>query len=245
MILQSRIPYDVSAEPRLPGIQPLALEDWLMVDDAFAGQMARREDLISTKPEAVIALSEGARPAAEELLDYVLAHLGPGYTRASQHVTRPDGVTVMIDRANPMHTLGRLVQEDLCILEKQGEEHVLTAATLCFPASWMLAEKFMKPLIGIHIPVQSYDENIAARVQRLFDGIQVGRPLWRWNGLKYTVSELHHPRSESDRRPRPVNPEFFRSERQCLVRLPETRAVVFSIHTFVVKLENAGLKDHA
>jgi hypothetical protein len=244
MILQSRIPYDVSTEPRLPGIQPLALADWLMVDDAFAGQMARREDLISTKPEAVVALSESARPAAEELLAYVLTHLGPGYAQSGQHVTRPDGVTVKIDRANPMHTLGRLVQEDLCILEKQGSEQVLTAATLCFPASWMLAEKFMKPLIGIHIPVQSYDENIAARVQRLFDGIQVDRPLWRWNGLKYAVAELHHPRSESDRRPRPVTPEFFRSERQCLVRLPKTRAVVFSIHTFVVKLENAGLKDH-
>jgi hypothetical protein len=62
----------------------------------------------------------------------------------------------------------------------------------------------------------------------------VDRPLWRWNGLRYADPELHQPRSESDRRPRPENPRFFRSERQCLVRLPVSQAVVFSIHTYVV-----------
>jgi hypothetical protein len=31
---------------------------------------------------------------------------------------------------------------------------------------------------------------------------------------------------------------FVRSERQCLIRLPESRAVLFSIHTYVVAREN-------
>jgi hypothetical protein len=31
---------------------------------------------------------------------------------------------------------------------------------------------------------------------------------------------------------------IFRAERQCLMRLPETRAVVFSIHTYVVHLDD-------
>ncbi len=233
MILQTRIPYDVTTHPSLPGIKPFAMADWLVQDEAFAGQMARRDALVTERPAAVLAMDAGARPAAEELLGYVLARLGPGYT-VGDAVARPDGVTVPLVMGDPMRTLARLVQEDLVIMERRGEEHVLTAAALCFPASWMLAEKFLRPLTGIHVPVASYDANIAARVQRLFDGVQVDKPLWRWNGLRYADPELHQPRSEQDRRPRPENPRFFRTERQCLVRLPVSRAVVFSIHTYVV-----------
>ncbi len=230
MILQARIPYDTSNHRPLPGIQPFDIADWLIQDEAFAGQMARRDALVAERPGAVLAMDDGARPAATELLDMVLARLGPGYA-VGDVVTRPDGVAVALDRDDPMRMLARLVQEDMVIMERRGPEHVLTAAALCFPASWMLAEKFLRPLTGIHVPVPSYDANIAARVQRLFDGVQVDRPLWRWNGLRYADPELHQPRSEADRRPRPENPRFFRTERQCLVRLPVSRAVVFSIHT--------------
>jgi hypothetical protein len=31
-----------------------------------------------------------------------------------------------------------------------------------------------------------------------------------------------------------VEKTYLRSERQCLLRLPETRAVVFTIHTYVL-----------
>jgi len=239
MILQHSMPYDTSHEPRLPGIQPMSMADWLIIDDAFSGQMARRSDLLTNQRHAVLAMQPAALPAAQELLDLVLATLDPRYIRSANTIRRPDGISVAIDANDPLHTLGHLVQEDLCILEKQGDEHVLTAAVLCFPASWMLAEKFGRPLLGIHIPVPSYDANIGARVQRLFDGIQPDRPLWRWNGLRYADPELHQPCSESDRRARPTNPRFFRSERQSLVRLPKTRAVVFSIHTYVVSLGEA------
>jgi hypothetical protein len=74
-------------------------------------------------------------------------------------------------------------------------------------------------------------------VQRLFDGIRSGRPLWRFNALNYADPTLHQPRSESDRRPERHDDTaaYLRSERQSLWRLPRTQAVVFGIHTFVVK----------
>jgi len=239
-ILQTRIPYDVAAQRRLPGIQPLAPEDWLIRDEAFASQMAYRDRLLTERRDAVLAMDESARDAAEELLDLVLDQAYPG---AGAEVTRPDGVSVPIDRADPMGTLGRLVQEDLCILQKrEGDaEHVLTAAVLCFPASWTLAEKFMRPLIRIHVPVPEYDANLAARVQRLFDGVQPGRPLWRFNALWYDDPDLHQPRREAEQRPhrREAAEKYLRSERQSVLRLPKTRAVVFSIHTFVLAQADA------
>ena len=71
-------------------------------------------------------------------------------------------MTVAIDRGDPMGTLGHLVQEDLCLMEKRGEEHVLTAAVLCFPASWRLADKIGRPLEAIHVPVPEYDAKARA-----------------------------------------------------------------------------------
>ncbi|TMV13290.1 heme-dependent oxidative N-demethylase family protein [Arenibacterium halophilum] len=232
--LQTTIPYNPLEDRRLPGVAPLDMEDWLIADEAFAGQMARRDRLLTTQPDTVRALDRSAQAAAEEVLDMALAQAYPG---AGVDVTRHDGIHVPIDRTDPLLTLGRLVQEDVCILQKQGDEHVLTGAVLCFPASWSLDEKFMRPLARIHEPVDTYDTDMARRVQRLFDGVRPGRPLWRCNAIWYDDAELHQPRREGVRRAAPSRDTaaFLRSERQCILRLPETGAVVFSIHTYVVK----------
>ncbi|WP_170414388.1 heme-dependent oxidative N-demethylase family protein [Ruegeria atlantica] len=235
-ILQTSIPYDPLDNRPLPGVQPATMENWLHCDDAFAAQMQRREELLAGCRADVLSMDPDAIPAAQELLELVLTHV---YPECTDHVIRPDGQGVPVDRSQPLDTLCRLVQEDFCLLQKQGDEHVLTGAILCFPASWSLSEKFMRPLIDIHEPVDSYDANIARRVQRLFDGIQPGRPLWRFNALWYADAELHQPRSANDRRDpqEPRYARFLRSERQTLLRLPETQAVVFSIHTYVLAAE--------
>ncbi|MFV1498090.1 DUF3445 domain-containing protein [Phaeobacter sp. JH20_02] len=238
-ILQTRLPYNPLEERKLPGIQPLAPEDWLYFDAAFAAQMTERERLLTTQRAEVLQCGPGAMPAACELLEAVLAQLYPEAAPSRPgHVLRPDGVQVQLVWEDPLGTLGRIAQQDFCILEKpQGaDEHVLTGAVLCFPANWTLAEKYLRPLIAIHAPVDSYDAGIAARVQRLFDGVQQGRPMWRFNALWYADPTLHQPRRVSGDRPRPAADDagYLRSERQTILRLPRSRAVVFSIHTSVL-----------
>jgi hypothetical protein len=240
LILQTALPFAPWMDPRtsrLPGVLPLEGDDWLRVDEAFGAQMAERDRLLAEIPDQVHALLPQAFPAATELYRRVLARLaaGPGYTVHPDQVLRPDGVPVPLDPSQPLLTLGRLVQEDLCLLEAVGNEHVLTGANLCFPASWTLAQKIGRPLSGIHSPVPSYDEGITRRVQRMFDAIRPGQPLWRGNALLYDDPALFQPRQEGEPRPRPVKKTYLRSERQCLLRLPETRAVVFTIHTYVLR----------
>ncbi len=250
-ILQSRLPFALWVDPRqrrLPGIQPLAPEDWLLVDDAFAAQMAERDRLIATRPREVHALLPEAMPAARELLARLLAELrrSPGYAVGAASVTRPDGVTVAIEADRPLLTAGRLGQADLCLMERRGDAHVLTGAILCFPAGWTLAEKLGRPLVRIHAPVREYDGGLAARVQRLFDAIRPEQPLWRVNVLAYAEPALFAPRTEADPRPNPSGRgAFVRSERQCLLRLPDTGAVVFSIHTAVVRRGNLTAEQEA
>jgi hypothetical protein len=152
-----------------------------------------------------------------------------------------------------MEVLCQLICEDLCLMEKHGDEHVLTAGLLCFPSSWSLAEKIGRPLLAIHAPVTSYTDDIGRRVQRLFDAVQPGRPLWRANALRYTDPTLFQPRRSTARRDHAEAEKsggYIRSERQCILRLPKTWAVVFSIQNRVVRMEDLtpqqanGLKEH-
>jgi hypothetical protein len=234
---------------RLPGTVPVALADWLQRDEVFAEQMAARDYLIAERPATVHALADGARPAARELLALVLAHLDgvPGFVREDGAMRRPDGVLVPLD-GEPLIVAGRLVQEDLVLLERPegAEEHVLTGAILCFPSNWTLAEKFGKGLVRIHLPVEPYDETLARRIQRLFDTLRPEAPVMRANLLLYSDPALFNPRHEFARHaPSPGAAEYVRVERQTLLRLPETRAVVFSIHTYMIRPSDLAPEQRA
>jgi dimethylamine monooxygenase subunit A len=249
-ILQDRLPHLAWTDPRtrrLPGILPVEGQDWLRVDDAYAPQMALRDRLIVQQPKVVHALLPDARPVADELYATILDRLSttPGFTLTRTTATRPDGITIDLDPTQPLLTLGRLVQEDLCLMQRQGEEYVLTGAILCFPASWTLTQKLGRPMTGIHAPVPVYDADIARRVARLFDAIRPEQPLWRMNYLTYDDFVLHQPRREGEKRPQPQGHVYIRSERQCLLRLAVTRAVVFTIHTYVVDAATVSPEDLA
>lgn len=243
-ILQERLPvaaWMAEHTLRLPGTVPIPPSDWLLRDDAFAVQMAYRDRLLAERREAVHGLLPGAEPAAAELLARILADLESvaGYVREGRALRRPDGVLVPLD-GPPLAVAGRLVQEDLCLMEKGAEEseHRLTGAVLCFPSNWTLAEKLGHPLVRIHLPVPRYDETVARRVQRLFDAIRPEEPLMRSNVIFSAHEDLFNARHEFDRHtPQAGAARFLRVERQVLLRLPETRAVVFSIHTFMVRPE--------
>jgi hypothetical protein len=248
-ILQDRLPLFPWADPatrRLPGIQPVAGRDWLRLDEAYGAQMALRDRLIAADPGAVHALLPEARPAADELYATILAWLRdePGFAITPTAVTRPDGVTVPLDPALPLLTLGRLVQQDLCLMQSNGAEYGLTGAILCFPASWTLAQKLGRPMTRIHRPVEVYDDQMAARVHRLFTAIRPEQPLWRMNFFTYDSFHLHHPRVEGDWRRQPTGRSYVRCERQTLLRLPETRAILFAIHTIVVDAAEIAAADY-
>jgi hypothetical protein len=249
-ILQDRLPlhpWETPATRRLPGIQPVEGRDWLRVDEAYGPQMALRDRLVAAQPEVVHALLPHARPAAEELyrtvLDWIAAE--PGFTLCPTQATRPDGVTVALDPAQPLLTLGRLVQQDLCLMQSNGSEYDLTGAILCFPASWTLEQKLGRPMTGIHQPVEIYDDQLAARVHRLLSAIRPEQPLWRMNFFTYDSFHLHHPRVEGDWRRQPTGRSYVRCERQTLLRLPETGAVLFAIHTIVVDAAQLAEADYA
>ncbi|WP_246209712.1 heme-dependent oxidative N-demethylase family protein [Pikeienuella piscinae] len=233
---------------RLPGMSPLRYRDWLFRDEAFGPQMAYRDRLLAAHPDVVVA-GEGRR-GAEELLDLVLATLAAhdaGYQIGDAIAERPDGVLIPLDRDRPFATLGRLAQEDFLILDRGGDggEHVLVGGVLCFPSRWSLTEKMNRPLSEVHDRVPAYDSQLAARVQRLFDGLTPERPLVRANWLVHSVNELHQPGSfSSASKPQEQTGRFWlRVERQAILKLPQTGVAVFTVKTLLTPIE-ALHEDH-
>ncbi|TGD42366.1 DUF3445 domain-containing protein [Pseudotabrizicola sediminis] len=249
-VLQPSLPFAPWADARtrrLPGIVPLDMADWLRVDEVYAAQMALRDRLLATREAEVVGQMSIATQAIEEMYEYVLARLPAGFERLRDTVVRPDGVAVALDAGLPLQTLGRLVQEDLCLMQPDGAgQHMLTAAVLCFPAGWTLAEKLGRPLMRMHQPVPGYTEDMARRVQRLMDAVRVEAPLWRANA-HHSRAPLFNPLSEEAPKDTVAQGDmpYIRSERQCLIRLPVSRAVLFSIHTYLVRLEDLTAEQAA
>jgi hypothetical protein len=243
VICQSHLgvaPWTDPLSARLPGLQPVAEGEWLQRDDAFAAQMAYRDQLLAEKRSEVVAEPPDVHAAEHDLLLAVLAHVAadPGYSRNGDTITRPDGIVVHIDADRPLVAAARLVQEDMLVLENSAGGHVLTFGVLCFPASWMLRQKVGRSMAGIHTPVERIDAQMDKRIERVLTAIQPGNAVWRANVLCYNDPNLFQPRLEIEKRPFDRNkPLFVRVERQTLRRLAPSNAIVFTIHTWLTPIE--------
>ncbi|MEL6318285.1 MAG: DUF3445 domain-containing protein, partial [Pseudomonadota bacterium] len=161
-----------------------------------------------------------------------------GFRREGAEIARPDGGRVAAEGGG-VGALGRLVQEDFLLLTPGADGAPrLTAAALCFPSRWALGEKLGRPLDEIHAPAPGYAGRLSAGVDRVFAALHPERPLQRLNFGVIDTDALHLP----DARARaPLAPgadpatlqSWLRVERQTLRRLPETRAAVFSVKTYL------------
>lgn len=243
----TELPFLDPRTARPPGLAPLDPAALVSLDADFAAQMARRDRLIGERPDRVIARTPEGDAPARELLAHVAeaALLRPGFAREGTLWRRPDGGRVAIDPARPLASLGRMVAEDWALLMPDAEagEPRLVAAVVCFPSRWDLSEKIGRPLTAIHGPVPGYAGGLAPRVNRVFETLRPGRPLWRANWLIHATDEPHLPLGETDKMLERAEAEvadgplYLRTERQTLTRLPETGAAAFGIKTSITPLE--------
>ena len=231
-------PYAHPRQSRKPGLAPLDPATWIETDEHFAEQMAYRDRLIAERRDVVFAETDESQPSQAELLERLCRHLASreDFAVVGGEIQRPDGVRIALGDQPAVLIAGRLVQEDFCILEKGADEYVLTAAILCFPSRWSLAEKIGHPLTAIHGPVPDYTDDLAKRVNRVFEGVKADLPLWRANWTIHDHAELHQP-SGHWRREEGGETLYMRVERQTFLRLPRTQAVVFGIRTFIDPLD--------
>lgn len=246
-----RTPYDGSSKLFAIGLKPLDLSEWIDADERLAADLAHKERLAAERWDEVFAAEAGTEASQAEVLALLIEHLP---ARFPELYRREDGAMLVagrrigLDATPALWTAARLVQEDL-VLMRQGETGWrIAAASLSFPSSWRLREKFGRPIHDVHAPVPGFGEGTrnAELVARMFDNLRPGMAMIRWNWSIYGDAELHHPHASPPRRFGPgerADTVFLRVERQTLRKLPQSRDIVFTIKISVDPL--AELERHS
>ena len=223
--------------------------DWFELDRLYPAEMAERRRLLETAHTEVFAALPVSDAARDEALEVIVAalvtHHPDWFSRdgltLQNHLT---GETWRLGAIDPLELAGRLVQEDLCLIQPGDDGPVFTAAVLCFPSRWRLLDKIGKPLAAVHQPVPFYADRLARPVDRFMRHLKPGHIASRLNWSLLDDPALFQPGGkwrvdgDSDITRQNVGQRvFLRVERQTLRRLPSSGAVLFGIRVHVYPLD--------
>ncbi|WP_408010657.1 heme-dependent oxidative N-demethylase family protein [Pseudalkalibacillus sp. A8] len=148
----------------------------------------------------------------------------------------------------PLDLVGRHVQEDLIIMGDRHDGLFLEAGQLCFPSNWSLAFVQGMEFKSIHSPVPGIQsDGFIQKVERFISKIRPGTAWERKNWSITVTNKLDTPLetySEWGKHRKEVTAEnagdliHLRVEVQRLFRLPMNHDVLFTIHTYLLQLND-------
>jgi len=211
------------------GVRALDLDEWLVFDERSEAELATKRSLSAERHDEVFRAEPGTRAAGAEVEALVrrwLERHGPTPAGAASG-SRPPGVD------HPLEAAALLVPEDLCLMVERDGRAVLAAGAVHFPSHWRLSEKMGRSLTEIHRPVHHYEADLATKVDTFLRRLTPERPVIRRNVSVHDHDALHRPEPPEQYEHLQVRPEdlWVRSERQTLLRLPTSGAVLFTIKT--------------
>ena len=244
-------PYDGSSKLFAIGLKPLAVNEWIDADNRLAANLTEKERLAAERWDEVFAAEPETGAAQAEVLALLVDHLPsrfPALYRRDGDAMVVAGRRIPLDGTPALWTAARLVQEDLVLMRRGDTGWRLAAASLSFPSSWKLAEKFGKPIHEVHAPVPGFGGGTrnAELIARMFDNLRPETPMIRWNWSIYGDADLFHPHDSPARRfgdGERADNVFLRVERQTLRLMPYSRDILFTIRIAVNPL--AELERHS
>jgi len=196
------------------GLRPIDPTSWLF-PDSEAHVLEWKAGLLA-RPQEVWRQAPGAGPAADEAAAMVCAEAGAP--------------------AGDLFAAAHLVSDDLVVMIRGGDGRWLTGAiVLSAPTFFSVDHAFGRALTALHAPVPD-GAALAARIGRVFDAVRPGQVLERfnwtlqWGDARFTP-DAAPLRAAAQAAPVSQAPEHLhvRVERQTIIKLPETGAVLFTI----------------
>jgi hypothetical protein len=258
MTLPTHTPYDGSSKLFAIGLKPLDLSTWIEVDHTYDEQMREKRRLFATIPEKVFVEEADTFEAQNEVLTLIRQHVAAAFPERFRQNCKGIGIaghpaltTEQLHSLSPLHAASLLVQEDLILMRRGEDGWRLAAGALCFPSSWLLGEKFGRPLQDIHAPVPGFGRGTrnADLIQRMFDNLKVEQPVQRLNWSLQARHALYYPLSDTQRTARSSNRPskfadlaavargFIRVERQTLRKLVKSGDILFTIRIYLDPLQ--------
>ena len=219
------------------GLRPFALADWFVFGDDRAEAMTEKGLLLSGQHDDVFRAEPGTEAASQELLDSIVDNLQEHHRDVWPQVAHELDVA----GRHPLEIAGRMVQDDLVVLDDSSGTIRFVGGLICAPNRWKLAVKFGGDMLHVHRPVPNYD-TIADTVERTMQRLTSDRPVWRLNWNIMDSPQRYQPSGvklgPSVRTPEAAATKLWlRIERQTLRRLPRTNALIFGIRTMHCRID--------
>jgi hypothetical protein len=153
-------------------------------------------------------------------------------------------LAAMLGTTGGLEGAARAAWEDICLLTRRPDEEIyrLVGAAVAFPTDWRPADKLGRPLTALHAPIHGYEEQLATGVDKFMARLKPGGIYGRCNWFVSPTPTLHWIAEPPEQAFGNVTAEnagealFVRSERQTLCKLPQTRAIVFTIGVYLAPL---------
>ncbi|KAK6523989.1 hypothetical protein TWF694_005658 [Orbilia ellipsospora] len=248
------------------GIEKCDPNDLFLLDSSYPARIALRKDLTIRYPNTLGA-SLQSTGAVKELYTFIFHHMSSrfpelfainptdsifnNYVSGETYPLHPPGNSLVALKA-----IASTVEEDVLVLMQNPGEDVyrLQAFAGCFPNGFAWSEKMGMALSEIHGPVPLFKEKLEFSVDRFFGKLEMGRWVKRFNWtvaihdqLCSLVANHIYQGVEFPEKLESVKLDgcYLRVERQVLLRLPVSKAIVFFIKTYmtplnVVKAEGQG-----
>ncbi|HIG36813.1 MAG TPA: DUF3445 domain-containing protein [Oceanospirillaceae bacterium] len=214
------------------GLAPLDSQHWIESDQDYSRYLNHKLALRQQGQRHIFDALLSSYEAQVELASALRRHL------------LPDGIELPSSPKQPLWNASLWVADDVLIMQKLNDEHCLTAASLCSPSSWHLAEKIGQPMARIHDPVPTLHEKLTPKIDRFFDHLTVENPIQRFNWSLQGNNELGQ--FPGNKQIYPANtPLYYRCERQTLTRLPQTNAIAFTIRVYIYPMMALAQVPHA
>jgi hypothetical protein len=236
------------------GLRPIKAAQWMLLEPDYIAIMREKRARMADFPELYYRTLPCSFAAQQELRERVAAHLAKDYPQQFRH--SGSALQCLIDGAEyylgdesvePLQQMSRFIEEDFMLIQEIEGAPMITAASNAYSSSGRLVASVGKNVAWAHEPVPQLTSKLGPRIDRMIGSIHTDTPCERFNWQLTPLSTKFFPHKAHDANADAMrsicdalrrNPEraeellWIRVERQTLSRLPQSRAVVFTLHTF-------------
>jgi len=255
--------YSVNVVPAGQGAPGTFDEHLFDIDEHYLTEMAERERILAEDYGRRYLTLPNMMDAQWDFLEMGLTHLAKDYP---EHFTLErsgnnwswtnkllgiekdfifgDAATLP---SEPLEWVGRQMQGDFCLLDQREDDLYLDAGLVTFPADWSLPFDLGMSFEHWHGPVPiAHDLGVFKRAKKFLMNLEVDQPWQRFNWTMTvnprldTAPEIYHLWGPDKTL---VNIEtvaelvHLRVEVQVLARLPRSHGVLFSIRTYMIRMD--------
>ncbi|EMG46926.1 hypothetical protein SBY92_005155 [Candida maltosa Xu316] len=247
------------------GIRKMEPDSWIELDNDWEYFHALKLKRIEERKEKCWALNALCVTAGWEVLEELCNYLPARYPSMFKFENRvmeilPTGETFDLTdpKLNPIVAAAKLIQDDIVLMvEKEDGHYYLEGGCSTLPGFWRLGEKAGLKLDDIHTTsgVPQYEKQLKTGMNKLFRRIDVDSPVVRNNYFIQTDNHLDWSPAIGDedegeigwkkaKEASDISEVFFRSERQCLKRLPISGVLVFTVRTYFIPITELVKEDY-